>query len=121
MRRAAPAAILAAPLAAPATASAHGVVQRADLPIPEWLFAWAAAIVLVASFAGLAALWPTPRLQQPPWRGLGGFGRLVASAPVQIAAGAIGIALLVVTVWAGWFGRQGGQDNWTPTFVYVVF
>jgi hypothetical protein len=121
MRRAAAAAILAAPLAAPATASAHGVVQRSDLPIPEWLFAWAAAIVLVASFAGLAALWPTPRLERPGWRGLGGFGRFVASLPVQALAGAVGFALLAVTVWAGWFGNQGVQDNWSPTFVYVVF
>jgi hypothetical protein len=121
MRRLAPAAVVAALLASPASASAHGVVQRADLPIPEWLFAWAAAIVLVASFAALAALWPKPRLEEPAWRPLGGFGRVVASVPVQIVCGVIGVALLVVTVWAGWFGRQGGQDNFAPTFVYVVF
>jgi hypothetical protein len=38
-----------------------------------------------------------------------------------VLCGLIGVALLVVTVWAGWFGRQGGQDNFAPTFVYVVF
>ena len=27
---------------------AHGLVQRNQLPIPEWLFAWAAALVLIA-------------------------------------------------------------------------
>ena len=46
----------------PAAAEAHGVGQRADLPIPLWLFAWGAALVLVASFVALAVLWPRPVL-----------------------------------------------------------
>jgi hypothetical protein len=121
VRRAAPAAIAAALLAAPATASAHGVVQRADLPIPEYLFAWGAAIVLVVSFLGLAALWPRPRLEDTTSRPLGGFGRALASTPAQIVAGAIGLALLALTIWAGFAGRQGPQDNFAPTFVYVIF
>jgi hypothetical protein len=121
MRRIVPAALVVAVLGAPASASAHGVVQRSDLPIPEWLFAWAAAIVLVASFAALAALWPRPRLQDPEWRPLGGFGRVLGSRPVAVLAGAAGAALLAVTVWAGFWGRQGTQDNWSPTFVYVLF
>src|SRR3954470_10541885 len=97
-RWAVPAAVVATPLVVPATASAHGLVQRADLPIPDWLFAWAAAIVLVASFAALAALWPKPRLQDPSWKPLGGVGRVLASMPVQIVCGAIGLALLAVVV-----------------------
>ena len=32
----------------------HGLVGKQDLPIPRWLFAWGAAIVLVISFVGLA-------------------------------------------------------------------
>ncbi|HEV3128938.1 MAG TPA: fenitrothion hydrolase, partial [Solirubrobacteraceae bacterium] len=40
----------------PAPASAHGIGGVSDLPIPTWLFAWAAAIVLVASFVALATL-----------------------------------------------------------------
>jgi hypothetical protein len=121
MRRVIPAAVAAAALAAPASASAHGIVQRADLPIPDWLFAWGAAIVLVVSFAALAALWPTPRLERPRWRPLGAVGRTVASAPVQTLAGAAGLALLGVTIWAGLAGIQGAQDNLAPTFVYVLF
>ena len=41
---------------------AHGLVQRADLPLPEWLFGYAAAAVLIVSFVALAILWPQPRL-----------------------------------------------------------
>ena len=64
-RRGAAAAVLAAatPLALPAAASAHGLQGKTDLPLPTWLFSWAAAIVLVVSFAALAALWPKPQLQ----------------------------------------------------------
>ena len=36
----------------PASALAHGLVGKQDLPIPRWLFAWAAAVVLVVSFVG---------------------------------------------------------------------
>ncbi len=43
---------------------AHGVpLGREDLPIPRWLFLWAACTVLVASFVALAVLWPRPRLE----------------------------------------------------------
>ena len=43
---------------------AHGIVGRADLPIPETMFGVAAAAVLVLSFAALATLWSRPRLQE---------------------------------------------------------
>ena len=104
----------------PAPASAHGLVQRADLPIPEWLFGWAAAIVLVVSFAALAVLWPRPRLEEAAWRPLPGVGRALGSRPVEIICGLIGAALLAVTIWAGFAGPPGPQDNFTPTFVLVI-
>lgn len=106
---------------APGNAAAHGLVQRADLPIPEWLFGWAAAIVLVVSFAALAVLWPRPRLERHGWRPLpAGIGRVLASRPAEITYGALGIAMLAITVWAGYAGPDGQQDNFAPTFVLVV-
>jgi hypothetical protein len=124
MRRPATLALLAAGAlgAFPAAAEAHGLVQRSNLPIPEWLFGWAAAIVLVASFAALAALWPTPRLEHPWWRPLPGrLGPLLGSAPVQWACRAIGVALLVVVIAAGYAGESTPLDNLAPTFILIVF
>jgi hypothetical protein len=101
---------------------AHGISVRTDLPVPEWLFWWAAAIVLVVSFVGLATLWPEPRLQKPSWRPLpGGIGRVLASRPVEILCGTIGVFLLGLTVYAGLEGTQSTTANWAPIFIYVIF
>jgi hypothetical protein len=104
------------------TLIAHGLVSRSDLPIPEWLFGWAAAMVLVVSFVALAVLWPEPRLEEGRWRPLPrGIGRLIAGRPVQVLCGAIGVFLLGVVVYSGLEGTQSSTANFAPTFVYVVF
>jgi hypothetical protein len=112
-----------AALAAPATASAHGgPIQRNPLPIEPWLFGWAAAAVLVVSFAALALMWPKPRLEQPPWRPLPfGLGRLLGSRGVEVLCGLIGVALLAIVVVAGYVGPDSAADNLVPTFVMITF
>jgi hypothetical protein len=101
---------------------AHGLVVKSDLPIPEWLFGWAAAMVLIVSFVALAALWPEPRLQMEGWRPLPrGIGRVIASRPVEILCGAIGAFLLGFVVYCGLEGTQSVAANFTPTFIYVMF
>ena len=122
-RRGAPAAApVAGALLAPATASGHGLGSRADLPIPAWLFGWAAALVLIVSFVALAVLWTRPRLEWDTWRPLpAGLGRVLASRPVEIVCGLVGVALLLLTIWSGAAGTQTTTDNFAPTFVYVIF
>jgi hypothetical protein len=107
---------LGAALALPASALAHGLVGKQDLPIPRWLFAWAATVVLVVSFVALAALWPRPRLEHVK-------ERRVWTAPValEVLCGALGIAAFAVTIWAGFSGTQTATANLIPTVVYVVF
>jgi hypothetical protein len=112
----------AAALIAPQAAPAHGLVQRGNLPIPEWLFAWAAAVVLILSFVALAVLWPRPRLEENvPWRPLPVIGRVLGSRVVEVLCGAIGILLLVVTVLAGYIGKGTALDNFAPTFILITF
>ena len=101
---------------------AHGIVGRSDLPIPEWLFVWAAVLVLVVSFVALAALWPDPKLQSEGGRELAGpLSRVLLSRPVEVICGAVGVFLLGVVVWSGLEGVQSAQANFAPTFVYVAF
>ncbi|HVW18408.1 MAG TPA: fenitrothion hydrolase [Solirubrobacteraceae bacterium] len=112
---AAAAVVAATALAAPSAADAHGLVGKTNLPVPEWMFAWAAAIVLVASFAGLAVLWQQPRLARVR-------ERLVGAAPraLEALAGAFGVLVFAVTCYAGLRGIQNPQANLAPTIVFVI-
>jgi hypothetical protein len=111
--------LAAAALVAPPAALAHGLAGRGDLPIPQWLFAWAAAVVLVVSFVGLAVLWPTPRLQGIPVA----IRRLDVPAYKvwEALAGAIGLGLFVLVVYAGFAGVQTTTANFAPTWIFVIF
>ncbi len=101
---------------APQAAVAHGLVGREDLPIPKWLFGWAATVVLVVSFVGLAVLWPKPRLESPAERRVVSIPRLL-----DPLCGAIGVAIFAIVVYAGFAGDQTTATNIAPTFVFVFF
>lgn len=114
---------LALLLGAPAAASAHGFQQRANLPIPEWLFGWAAAVVLVVSFVALAVLWSKPRLEEPrpPGGAPAGLGKALASPAARAVCGAIGVALLALTIWSALAGSEIAENNFAPTLVFIWF
>jgi hypothetical protein len=81
-----------------------------------WLFSWAAAIVLVASFVGLAALWTRPQLQSEHRT------RIVRLPPaVSLAANVLGLAVFALVVYSGMAGTQVWSANFSVTFIYVVF
>lgn len=103
-------------LCVPPLAAAHGLVGREDLPLPQWLFAWAAAAVLVASFFGLAAGWTRPRLQNPAGRDL-----FAMPAMVQALLGLCGIVVFAAVVYAGLAGVQVDTANLAPTVIFVYF
>jgi hypothetical protein len=110
--------VLACVAVAPEIAGAHGLVGRQDLPIPRWLFAWAAAVVLVVSFVALAVLWPKPRMQE------GVKERRLLSMPAPMLeplCGGLGIAAFVAVVYAGFAGTQTATANLAPTVIYVLF
>ena len=100
---------------------AHALVARQDLPIPAWLFAWGASIVLIASFFALAAAWRKPRFEEDHWRPLGaGLSRALVSPPVQILCGLVGVFLLGVAVYAGLRGTEAPDRNFALTFLFVT-
>jgi hypothetical protein len=107
--------LIAAALVPPA-ASAHGITGRASLPVPAWLFAWAAAIVLVVSFVLLSTLWSRPRLEGVQERRLCAWPRALS-----VPAGVIGLALFVLVIYAGYEGVSEYTSNFDPTFIYVIF
>lgn len=102
-------------LTAPTAALAHGIVGRADLPIPAWLFVWAAAVVLVVSFAALGALWRTPRFEDRSTRRI-----LRIPACLEVVCGVTGVTVFALVIFAGFTGSQVPTANILPTFVYVL-
>jgi hypothetical protein len=113
-------------LVLPASAQAHGIVGKADLPIPVWLFSWTAAIVLVVSFVALSTLWRAPQLQRQRRRRLfrlpaTGCARGARGARLDWLASLIGVGLFALVVYSGFAGAQVTQANFSVTFIYVVF
>ena len=100
----------------PATASAHGISAKADLPIPAWLFAWAATIVLLVSFGALAVLWQKPKLAATGERDLFRLGIWA-----DVLLGSIGVVWFAIVVWAGLTGTFVATANLAPTAVWVLF
>ena len=95
---------------------AHGIVGRADLPIPVVWFAVAAAAVLVVSFLLLAGGWTKPQLENPRERPL--FRIPLA---VEVLLGTLGVLAFAITAYAGLAGTDSARDNLAPTAVYVGF
>jgi hypothetical protein len=100
---------------------AHALASRKDLPIPAWLFAWAASIVLIASFFALSAAWRKPQFEDERRRP---FGERLSSAlislPVQVLCGAIGVFLLGFAIYAGLHGTEAPDRNFALTFLFVT-
>lgn len=101
----------------PLTAGAHGLAARQDLPVPAWMFAWAATLVLIVSFVGLAVLWDRPKLERSRER------TLIARVPawVEVLCGLIGVGLFALVVYSGVAGTSVPTANLAPTFIYVLF
>jgi hypothetical protein len=99
----------------------HALVARQDLPIPAWLFAWGASIVLIASFFALSAAWRKPRFEQLHRRPLSArLSRVAVGLPAQALYGAIGIFLLGVAIYAGLEGTEAPDRNFALTFLFVT-
>jgi hypothetical protein len=100
---------------------AHALVARKDLPIPAWLFAWGASIVLIVSFFALSAAWRKPKFEQERWRPLGsGLSRALLSVPTQVLCGLVGVFLLGFSIYAGLHGTEAPDRNFALTFIFVT-
>jgi hypothetical protein len=97
-------------------AQAHGIVGKADLPIPVWLFSWAAAVVLVVSFVALSTLWRSPQLQSEHRVRLFALPRFVPHL-----ASVAGMGIFALVVYSGFAGAQVATVNFSVTFIYVIF
>ncbi|MGB7588840.1 MAG: fenitrothion hydrolase [Solirubrobacterales bacterium] len=100
---------------------AHALVARQDLPIPAWLFAWGASLVLIVSFFALSIAWRMPRFEDEHWRPLSSsLSRALLGIPAQAVCGALGVFLLGVAIYAGLHGTEAPDRNLALTFLFVT-
>ena len=113
----------AALLLLPQAALAHvSLIPREDLPLPEWLFIYGALIVVVVSFVGLLLGWHRTHFEDRPSRPFGErVSGLVLNPFTEVLAGAIGVGLAVLVVYAGLEGTEAAARNFTSVFVPVTF
>ncbi len=112
----------AAALVFPEMASAHALVGRKDLPVPAWLFAWGASLVLIISFALLSVAWTSARLQREEWRQVPrSLSRAVVNPATDVLCGLIGVGLFVVVLYAGFRGISDPTQNFSIVFVFYTF
>ena len=109
-------------LAGAAQVVGHALVGRQDLPIPEWLFAWGASLVLIVSFVALTVAWQRSRFERDRWRALRPVvSRALLNPLVEVLCGALGVFLLGLVVWSGLNGTEAPDRNFSVTFVFVTF
>ena len=102
---------------------AHGIGGVRDLPVPDWLFFWGGAVVLVLSFVALGALWQRPQLdRRAPGKPLPrGVERVLRSRALHVLLGAVSAGLLALVFLTALLGEPSSVQNLAPTFVYVIF
>src|SRR5688500_1191623 len=103
---------MAAALALPEAALAHGLASRQDLPVPAWLFAWGASLVLIVSFALRSVAWTSPRLAEERWRPMARWlsGALV-NPVTEALCGLVGAGLLVLVIYSALEGTDSPSNN----------
>src|SRR5206468_8215666 len=94
---------------------AHGLlIGRQDLPIPAWLFAWGASVVLIVSFVALSVAWRESRFEDDSWRPAPGWlSALLVNRVTSVLAGALGAFLLGFVVWTGLHGASEAGLNFS--------
>jgi hypothetical protein len=104
---------------APAPASAHSFGQVYTLPVPFWLYAWAAAATLVVSFViagiflgGAARPGGAPATQ--------GRERRLPAGLVR-ALQALSVGLLALCIATGFAGTSNPYTNFNMTFFWIGF
>ncbi len=108
------AAFVAISLAA-APAQAHGFGERFVLPLPLWLWLVGAGLTIVLTFVAMTVLVRERRID-------GHYPRLdLDEATPSPLTAAVGTALFVLVVVAGFVGAQDPYANILTTFVWVIW
>src|SRR5262245_15049637 len=102
-------------------ASAHGFGERYDLPLPLSLYLWGAAAAVAVSFV-IVGLFVRDVQRAETYRHVDLLASPLAPlAPgVALALQLLAVALLLLTILAGFWGNQNPYRNIAPTLVWII-
>jgi hypothetical protein len=108
--------------ALPGEALAHGFGVRSDLPVPFWLYAYGAAAAVVLTFLLLMNARPVPhRYPRFDLLRMGWFRAVFARRPLLLVLRLLSVALFFLVILSGLLGNQTPEDNFAPTFVWIIW
>jgi hypothetical protein len=106
----------------PDRAFAHGFGVRYDIPVPFWLYAYGAAAAVVLTFVLLVDTKPTPhRYPRFDLLQVGWFRAVFAGRPFLLGVRLLSVALFSLVILSGLLGDQTPENNFAPTFVWIVW
>src|SRR5215210_6080727 len=109
----------------PSQAFAHGLGQSQNLPLPFWLYLFAAATVVLLSFVQISLLVNEAHaLPFYPRRNLleiGAVRAVLTSRPLLIGLRLLSVVLFLLVIISGIFGVQAPSANFAPTFAWIIW
>src|SRR5215211_3288411 len=130
MRRRVVLAILALLLLLPALLDArpvfaHGLGRSYDLPLPVWLYLYGAAAAVLISIVPISlltdkrhALRQCPRFNLLAIRPL---RTVLTNQLLLFGLRLLAVALFLLVILSGFFGKQSASANFAPTFVWITW
>lgn len=109
----------------PGPAFAHGLGQTYDLPVPFWLYLFAAAAAVLISFVQVGlfvgdgdAAHRYPRFDLLR---IGSLRALLTARPFLAGLRLLSVALFLLVVLSGLFGQQIPTGNFAPAFIWIIW
>ncbi len=112
-------------LAPPGQALAHGLGQSQNLPLPFWLYLFAAGAVVLLSFVQITLLvserhalarYPCLDLLQ-----IGSLRAILTNKALLFGLRLVSVTLFLGVILSGLLGQQAPSANFAPTFVWIIW
>ena len=103
--------------------SAHGFGERYDLPLPLSYFMIGAAATVAVSFLIIGWFFSQSLNDQKYWT-LNLFSFRYVKIVLKFFSflfGVISVALLILCIFTGFVGTQEPLDNFSPTFIWIIW
>src|SRR5215210_8044394 len=109
----------------PSQAFAHGLGQSQNLPLPFWLYLFAAATVVLLSFVQISLLVNEAHALPFYWRfnllRVGAVCAVLTSRALLFGLRLLSVVIFLLVILSGLLGLQAPSANFARTFVWIIW